>query len=151
MNWKLIVLGGLAYFVATFAVSMITGQIIHTGILDSAYDMTAAFWRPELNQDPPDMVPLMPMWIMNGLIASFVAAVLYNWVRPAFGGAGWMKGLSFGIVLALFTATYHLGLSGVFNLPMNIWFWWTVDVVVIFAIGGAVLGLVAEKVAPQAA
>ena len=35
MNWKAIVLGGLAYYVAAFIVSMVGGALIHEGVLDS--------------------------------------------------------------------------------------------------------------------
>lgn len=149
MNWKIIVLGGLAFYVATFAVSMITGQVIHTGILEQDYKATAEFWRPELNQVPPDMTALLPLWIFNGLVMSFVAAAVYNWIRPALGVTPWKKGLSFGVIFTLFAVSYNMGYSGVFNLPEKIWFWWSVDALIIYLIGGVVLGLVAEKLAPQ--
>ena len=150
MNWKLIVLGGLALYVTQFVLAMaITGPLLHEGLLEADYDQTTEFWRPELTQEPPDMGALMPMWIINGLIGAFVGAALYGWLRPAFRGAAWKKGLSFGIVLTLFVATYHLALSGVFNLPMKIWFWWTIDMLLLAAVGGMVLGIVAEKVAPE--
>ena len=148
MNWKLILLGGLAYFGTTFVVSMITGFVIHEGILADAYDATESFWRPELNQEPPEMGALMPMWIFNGIVTALVIAAIYSFIRPAFSGAGWRKGLSYGLLLAAFTAAYHLGLSGFFNLPGEIWGWWSIDGLILFAAGGAVLGLVAEKVAP---
>lgn len=148
MNWKIIGLGGLAFYLTTFVISMITGQVIHVGLLDAAYDATAASWRPELNQEPPDMAALMPMWIFNGLVGAFVMAAIYGWVRPAFSGPGWKRGLTYGLILSLLTAVIYLSMSGVFNLPVNIWFWWAVDSLLLFSIGGAVLGLVAEKLAP---
>lgn len=148
MNWKLIVIGGLAYYVVTFAVSMITGIVIHTNILDAAYEATNSSWRPELRADPPEMGALMPMWIFNGLVGAFVFAAIYGWVRTAFTGPGWKRGLTYGLVLALITAVLYLMMSGVFDFPGTIWFWWAVDGLIIFPIGGAVLGLVAEKVAP---
>ncbi|MDH3589173.1 MAG: hypothetical protein OEQ74_07195 [Gammaproteobacteria bacterium] len=150
MNWKIIVLGGLALYVAQFIVAMaVTGPVIHERILDADYKQTTEYWRPELTQEPPDMAALMPMWIFNGVIGSFVLAALYAWLRPAFGGAAWQKGLSFGIVVTLFTAMYHLALSGVFNLPGKIWFWWTIDMLVLAVVGGIVLALVAEKLVPE--
>ena len=33
MNWKLIILGGLAYYAAAFVVSMPGGALIHEGVL----------------------------------------------------------------------------------------------------------------------
>lgn len=148
MNWKVVVLGGLAYFVTVFIVSMVTGMVIHEGVLGEAYDTTASFWRPELNADPPDMGALMPMWIFSGLVTSLVIAAIYSLIRPAFRGPGWRKGLSYGLLLTAFTAAYHLGLSGYFNLPGEIWGWWSIDALLLFAAGGAVLGLVADKVSP---
>ncbi len=44
MNWKLILGGGLAMYVAQFVVSFATGPIIHTGILEPAYIATESFW-----------------------------------------------------------------------------------------------------------
>lgn len=41
------------------------------------------------------------------------------------------------------------GLSGVFNLPAKIWIWWVVDQVLLYVPGGAVLGWLGEKLAPQ--
>lgn len=42
----------------------------------------------------------------------------------------------------------YLGFSGIFNLPAKILIWWAVDGLILYLAGGAVLGLVAEKVAP---
>jgi hypothetical protein len=148
MSWKLIVLGGLASYVAMFVVGMGTGVVIHNGILQADYRAHSAFWVPELNQDPPDMAALMPYWVTTGLITSFVVAALYGWVRSAFRGPGWRRGLLFGLFLVLFSWATYLGWSGVFNLPAKIWIWWGVDLLLLYLVGGAVLGLVAEKVAP---
>jgi hypothetical protein len=148
MNWKLIVFGGLAWFVATWAVSMLTGPLIHNGVLLDDYQATATFWRPELMTVPPDMAALMPRWIAAGLVASLVTALVYGWVRPALTGAGWLRGVKFGVVVLLLAATLMLGWSGVFNLPDAIWVWWWGESVVYLLVGGAALGWVAEKVAP---
>ena len=59
-NIKVILLGGLAMYVAEFLLSMATGGVIHEGILTELYQANASFWRPELNQQPPDMAALMP-------------------------------------------------------------------------------------------
>ncbi len=149
MNLKLIVLGGLAFWIAGFITSMITGQLIHTALLADAYNAAPQFWRPELNQDPPDMAALMPEWILSGVVSGLVIAAIYNVVRPAFDGAGWNNGLRFGLLLAAFVAAYHLALSGVFDVAGKIWLWWSVDAIVIYAISGIALGVVAEKFAPR--
>jgi hypothetical protein len=36
-----------------------------------------------------------------------------------------------------------------FNLPEMIWVWWNVDFLLMYLVGGAVLGLVAGKLAPE--
>ena len=148
MNWKLIIVGGLAYYIAAFAVSMISGPFIHEGILQEAYIATAEFWRPELRQVPPDMAALMPMWITTGLITSFILAGVYGVFRKALGGPAWQRGLKFGIAAWLLQASSMAGWSGVFNLPANIWAWWAIDALVFVLVGSIVLGIVAEKLAP---
>ncbi len=148
MNWKIVVIGGLAFFVTAFVGSMITGYLIHTLVLKEAYEATALFWRPELMSDPPDMATLMPEWIVNGVVTGLVVGAIYGFIRPAFSGPGWRKGLSFGLLLAAFVAAYHLSLSGYFNLPGNIWGWWSIDALILYALAGTVLGVVADKLAP---
>ena len=68
MNWKLIFGGGIVYYAGAWLVAMISGPLIHEGVLDELYKLHAQFWRPELNQVPPDMAALMPRWIASGLI-----------------------------------------------------------------------------------
>ena len=148
MNWKLVFIGGVAYYVAAFIVSMASGTLIHEIILDEAYRATLDFWRPELREDPPDMAALMPMWITVGLITSFVIAGIYGVFRGALKGPAWQRGLKFGIAAWLFSASSMAGWSGVFNLPYNIWGWWAVDALIYILVGSVVLGLVAEKLAP---
>jgi hypothetical protein len=63
-NIKVILLGGLALYAAQWVVSMVSGAIIHEGILTEMYQAHASFWRPELNQQPPDMAALMPRWMI---------------------------------------------------------------------------------------
>jgi hypothetical protein len=36
----------------------------------------------------------------------------------------------------------------VLNLPDNIWQWWLIDAAILHLVGGMVLGIVAEKLAP---
>ena len=145
MNLKLVVLGGLAFYVMTWVVSMVTGPLIHEGVLAPAYLATAAFWRPELTQVPPDMVALLPRWITTGLALSFVLAAIYGMVRPAIGGQGWKRGLKYGLGAGLLANVALASMSGVFNLPDVIWFWWFVEGMVMYALGGAVLGWVADR------
>jgi hypothetical protein len=147
VNWKVIVIGGLIFFIATWLITPITGPLIHNGLLKDVYMATASFWRPELMQDPPDMAALMPYWITVGLITSFISAGIYDVVRSAFAGPGWLKGVKFAIVLTLLAAGTMFGLSGVFNLPSQIWIWWMVEWTAMYLLGGAVLGWFAERYA----
>jgi hypothetical protein len=153
MNWKIVFIGGLAFYVAMFIVSFGTGYLIHSpdGVLFETYRETASFWRPELNADPPDMGALMPMWITTGLVSAFIVAGIYAVVRSSLTGAAWQRGVKFGVIVALFVLVSTLGYRGVFNLPDNIWLWWLVDATILHLIGGAVLGVVAEKLSPTRA
>lgn len=148
MNWKLIIGGGLVYYLAQFVISMVTGPVLHEGMLAEVYDQHEAFWRPELNQDPPDMAALMPRWITFGLLISFVMAGVYGWIRGAFEGPGWQKGLKYGFLLFLVTAGVMAGWSGVFNLPDSLWLWWGGEMLVMYLAGGAALGWFANRFAP---
>jgi hypothetical protein len=145
MNWKLIVLGGLAMYVVMFLVSFATGPIIHEGVLDETYRAHEEFWRPELREDPPNMAALMPRWISVGVITTLIMAALYGVVHTAFTGPGWMKGLKYGAGLAILMACFGAGWSGVFNLPDNIWAWWGAESFLYYLPGGAVLGWLGDK------
>lgn len=148
-NVKLIILGGLVYYAAQFIVSMISGQVIHESILDPVYRAVPEFWRPELNQDPPDMTSLMPMWIITGLIGAFVGVFIWDNIRAALGGSGAVAGIKFGFLMALFYASICMGFNGVFNVPETIWLWWSIEGFIIFMAGGAVLGWVTPKIVKE--
>mgnify|MGYP006908211503 FL=1 len=151
MNPKIIVAGGLAMYVAQFVLSFATGPLVHEGILVEAYRANQQFWRPELNAVPPDMVALLPLWITTGIVGSLVLAGIYGAIRDGIAGRGWLSGLKFGLLVWLIQVVAMAGWSGVFNLPYEIWLWWGAEAVVYMAVGGAVLGLVAEKLSPRAA
>jgi len=149
LNLKVILLGGLAFYATQFIVSMASGPLIHEKILDDLYRATSAFWRPELNQDPPDMAALLPRWIAVGLTATLVISAIFDNIRPALSGSGVMKGIKFGVIVFLFSACFSAGWSGIFNLPDEIWLWWNVEALVIYVVGGAVLGYTTEKLSPS--
>jgi hypothetical protein len=153
MNWKIAIIGGIAYYATMFIVSMATGYFIHSpaGVLFETYQATAAFWRPELNADPPDMGALMPTWIATGLVSALVAAGIYSVVRPSLAGPPAQRGLKFGVIAALFAVISAVGYRGIFNLPDAIWAWWIADATLLHLAGGVVLGIVAQKVAPAPA
>jgi hypothetical protein len=145
MSWKLVVLGGLAYYVVGFVIGMASGPLIHEGYLKPTYQANSQLWRPELNQDPPDMAALMPRWITTGLIGALISAWIYGWVRGAFSGPGWQKGLRFGLVVGLLGVVWSLGYSGVFNLTDKVWVVWSLEGFLYTLAGGAVMGWLAER------
>lgn len=147
LNFKVIILGGLAFYVAMFVVSMLTGSLVHEVLLKDLYMANASFWRPELAQDPPDMAALMPRWIATGLIAAFIQAGVYDNIRSALDGPAWLKGVKYGVILFLIMVCASAGWSGVFNLPEMIWVWWNAEALVYYLLGGAVLGWVTGKLA----
>lgn len=149
LNIKVIVLGGLAFYGTQFVLSMITGPLIHEGVLTDLYIANASFWRPELNQQPPDMAALMPRWIATGLIASFILTAVYDNIRSALDGAAWLKGVKYGVILFLFYLCMSAGWSGVFNLPETIWVWWTAEALLYYLVGGAVLGWATARLSPE--
>lgn len=149
MNPKIIFAGGLAMYVTQFIISVGTGPLIHERALMAAYKANAVFWRPELNEVPPDMASLLPLWISVGVVGALVIAGIYGVVRSAFAGRGWVSGAKFGFMVWLVQLVTMAGWSGVFNLPYEIWAWWAVEGVLYMVIGGAVLGLVAEKLSPE--
>lgn len=146
---KVILLGGLAFYAAQWVPAMVSGPLIHEGVLTELYMATAGFWRPELAQQPPDTAALMPRWIATGLITTFILTGVFDNIRSALDGSGWVKGLKYGFILFLFSACISAGWSGVFNLPEMMWVWWNVEALVIYLFGGAVLGLVVGKLSPE--
>ena len=149
MNIKIALLGGLTFYAVQFIVSMGTGTFLHEGILEPLYMANSEFWRPELNQVPPDMAALMPRWISVGIVISILMAGIYSIVRSSFTGTPWLKGVKYGLMLTVLMTCWSAAWSGIFNLPDVIWFWWTAESLLYYVIGGAALGFVAEKLAPE--
>lgn len=150
VNWKIVVIGGVTYYAAFFLLSIIGSMFVHSpdGVLGPIYKEFAVFWRPELNADPPDMGALMKMWVPIGLLSSFLLAGIYSVICSSLAGAGWQRGLKFGVISWIFGAVAAMGYWGVLNLPNKIWFWWLVEGIWMHLIAGAVLGWVAQKVTP---
>ncbi len=148
-TWRFVFLGGLAFYIAQFVLGFATGPLIHNGVLKETYRAHSALWRPELNQDPPDMAALMPMWITTGLIGAFILAWVFAQVRRCMSGPGWQRGLRGGFWLFLIWVTIALGYSGVFNAANKIWAWWGAEMLVSYLFAGAVLGWVSDKLPPD--
>jgi hypothetical protein len=140
INVKTILVGGIIFYATAFVLSMISGAVIHEGVLDPLYRATNDFWRPELQQDPPDMAALMPRWIATGLLTTFVFVAIFDNIRDSLNGSGLVKGLKFGMLLGLINACISVGWSGVFNLPDTIWVWWSIDAFVLYSLAGMALG-----------
>lgn len=147
-NLKVILLAGLAYWVVQFAIGMLVGGFVHNNLLAELYDQTASFWRPALNEDPPDMAAMMPIWIPVGIIVALVTAFIYDNVRAALGSPPWKNGLKFGVLAFLFGAIFSAANWTVFNLPADIWLWWNVEHLLMYLVAGTVLGIVTAKLAP---
>ena len=150
MNIKVLLLGGIVGYLLQFVVSMVTGPLIHEGVLVEAYIQNAVFWRPELNQVPPDMAALMPRWVTVGLIASCLFAQLFLWLRPAFSGSFWIQGVKYGLVLSLVIVLAMGGWSGIFNLPDTIWIWWAIETPFYYVVAGIAYAFIGAKLAPPA-
>jgi hypothetical protein len=144
MKWKCILIGGLVFWLMSNVLSFGTGALIHEGALKADYQANSAFWLPELNQDPPDMAALMPTWLLNSLIVSLIVGWLYCCCRCG-EGAGWRRGLGFGFGIGVFVCGTYLAMSGVFNLPAKIWIFWGVEGLIIYTLGGAVMGWAVAK------
>ena len=148
MNWKLIIIGGIVFWLVTNVVGMfVTGIIIHEGILDPIYQANESFWLPPLREDPPDMAAVMPHWLLTSFVASLVVAGIYSCVHSSFNGPGWRKGLTWGFCLALVTFMTYMSFSGLFHLPMKLWLWWGFDALILYAAGGTALGWAGQRFA----
>jgi hypothetical protein len=140
LNARNILLGGFVFYLAQWVFGILTGVLLHEGILEPMYQATPAFWRPELQQEPMDMGALMPRWIAVGLITTFIFTAIYDNIREAFHGSGPIRGAKFGFVLALLYGSTMAGWSGIFNLPDLLWFWWALEGFYLYVTSAAVMG-----------
>jgi hypothetical protein len=151
MNWRVVFIGGGVYFVAGFVLSLIVAPFIHspdTGILAETYRVTAAFWRPELNANPPDTELMFRVLIPSGILAALFGAGVYGLVRSSLTGAAWKRGLKFGVITTVFFVINALGFRRVLNLPDEFWIWSIVGSVIVNLGSGAVLGWISQKISP---
>lgn len=146
MNTRRTLVGAVGFWLVTNLLGMfVTGFIIHQAILEPIYRANESFWRPELNQVPPDMTSLMPYWLLTSFLLSLVVAGIYSCVESSFSGPAWKKGLTWGLSLGIFMFFAGLGYSGVFNLPLTLWLWWGIDGIIVYTLGGAAMGWTAER------
>lgn len=82
-----------------------------------------------------------PMWMMLGLVQTFVTMVGLGWFIARDGASGWMAGLKIGLVagicFALMTSAYGFiyQTSPMGLLPID----WS-HLLVVYAVGGALIG-----------
>ena len=78
------------------------------------------------------------------MVFALGVAALFQWVYPRLQGAGWRRGIIFGVSLCpLIWATY-LGMWTLFTLPVILWVWWGVYFLVISVLAGAAMGKAVE-------
>ena len=150
MNIKLIVLGTIAYFVTAQIIGAVTGMLIHGegGMLEATYRAYAAMWRPELNETPPNLGALMPLWLTSSLINSLLVTIAFCLVRPALQGGVAAQGIKFGVIAALFMAGLYGMYFGIFGLPGALWLIWGLEGLLIYSLGGIALAAIGNKLAP---
>ena len=65
--------------------------------------------------------------------------------RRCLDGPGWKRGANFGLSIGPLVSGFYLAMSGIFDLPYQIWLWWAVDALILYAIGGAAMGWATGK------
>jgi hypothetical protein len=70
----------------------------------------------------------------------------HNWIDRRFPVGGDL--LKFGVIAYIFSVVGVLGFQGVFNLPVKIWLWWSLEAAAYLLVGGMVLGWIAQKLSP---
>ncbi|MBI2262154.1 MAG: DUF1761 domain-containing protein [Caulobacterales bacterium] len=82
-----------------------------------------------------------PMWMLLGVVQTFITMAGLGWFIARDGGAGWMHGLKIGLVagvcFAMMTSAYDFiyQTSDIGLLPID----WS-HLLVIYALGGAIIG-----------
>lgn len=147
MNIKLVLLGGIAYFLFAQIIGAISGPLVHGpgGALDATYKMNSAMWRPELNATPPDLMALMPLWLTTAAINSLIVAVVFDLIRPSLSGGAIAQGLRFGITVGLIMAGLFGLYFGIFALPAKVWVFWGVEGFLTYCIGGMALAAISNR------
>jgi len=129
MNVKRFLLAVLAVFV----VFELMDFVIHTYILNEAYESLMHIWRPDMTQY---------MWVMyiTALFWSFIFVYIFT---RGYEGKGWIEGLRYGLVIGLL-----IQVVGVFNqwviYPLPIWLviQWLIFGLIEFMICGIVASLI---------
>jgi len=150
VNIKLVLLGGIAYFLIAQIIGAISGPLVHGpgGALEATYQMYSAMWRPELNATPPDLMALMPLWLTTAAINSLIVAAVFDLIRPSLPGGAVAQGLRFGITVGLIMVGLFGLYFGIFALPAKVWIFWGVEGLLTYSVGGIGIAAVGNKFAP---
>jgi hypothetical protein len=140
MNIKKALLAGIAAAVTLIVVSMISGFTIHGMMLNDLYEQTASFWRPMVKTQP--MTQFFICLNSANVVAGLVLGFLYAWVQGGFTGSPAARGFKFGLLVWILSLLSLMSSSIVFDLPLQIYFGWALDHLLLTVIPGIVLGAV---------
>ncbi len=115
---------------------------LHAGVLAGIYSEPSPFLLP-----PEEAFRLIPL----GYLSFLMLIVLFVWLMPRLGIAGWKSGLVFGLIVgALISGAGYLGLLSISTVPPVLLVWWFLGQTVELGIAGMVLGsgLATERLRP---
>lgn len=147
MNIKFVLIGTVAWFLISQVIGMVSGMLIHGpgGALNATYMEFAAMWRPELNQQPPDMAALLPLWMSMAALNALLMAVIYELIRPALNAGLVANGVRFALVTGLTMTALYAMHFGLFALPARVWIFWGIEGALNYLLGGIALAFIAGR------
>ena len=127
--------------ITVFAFIFIFEWVLHSVLLESSYQATAALWR---SQD--DISAHFP-WLLAGQagMALFITLIYYGFVRDRRLGSG----LRFGLLVGLFMASPFLINYAVTPYPLSLIISWMAGSVVEFFLIGGLLAATCRGTKPQ--
>lgn len=127
----------LAAGAAVVGVLFVTDFVIHGVLMKSAYEATAAVWRPM-----PEMQGLMwTMWVLYLINATLLPFFYFKGFEPQKGRVG--QGLRFGALMGLLMSTgMSLGTYFMVPIPVSMAVSWFVGGMVQFLLTGIVIALI---------
>ena len=109
MNWNKFLLAGVVGSVVVFVI----GWVWHVPLFGSFYaEQQATIRRGEV---------MMELIVLAEIVRGFVLAYIYPFGYK--GGAPWLEGLRFGVILGLFACVGALVALSVLNFASPAWFW----------------------------
>lgn len=147
MNVKAVGAGGLAFFAVSFLFAVIAA-IPGEALMEDLYQNTKPFWRESVTEENFTETPLFLAWIAHKLLFALGVSLLYGWARPSLKGPGWKRGVLLGLATWPLVVATYVGQWTVFNLPGELWIWWSLFYLLNAPLSGAALGVVFERIAP---